>query len=105
MVRHEAQTIHLKDRGSIRAANLASASQTPGVHQIINLEKDNAMRLLAVGIAYPDPGRYIASTRPARYEIGQDNARVRAWRLKLNPGESAPTKHPAATRGSIHDRR
>jgi hypothetical protein len=39
---------------------------------------------------YPEPGRYTPSTRPAKYEVALDNDRVRAWRLKLNPGESAP---------------
>jgi hypothetical protein len=66
-------------------------TKTPGAHQIINLEKDKTMQLLAVGIVYPEPGRYTVSTRPAKYEVALDNDRVRAWRLKLNPGESAPT--------------
>jgi quercetin dioxygenase-like cupin family protein len=65
-------------------------TKTPGVHQIINLEKDNAMRLLGVAIVNPEPGRYTVSTRPAKYEVALDNDRIRAWRLKLNPGESAP---------------
>ena len=39
---------------------------------------------------YPEPGRYTPSTRPPKYEVALDNDRVRAWRLKLNPGESAP---------------
>jgi quercetin dioxygenase-like cupin family protein len=65
-------------------------TKTPGVHQVINLEKDNALRILAVGIVHPDAGRYSVSTRPAKYEVALDNDRVRAWRLKLNPGESAP---------------
>ena len=65
-------------------------TKSPGVHQVINLEKENALRLLAVGIVYPEPGRYSVSMRPAKYEVALDNDRVRAWRLKLNPGESAP---------------
>jgi hypothetical protein len=69
----------------------APYTKTPGTHQIINIEKDNAMRLLAVGIVYPEPGRYAVSTRPAKYELALDNDRVRAWRVKLNPGESAPS--------------
>jgi hypothetical protein len=73
--------------GEVRFVNY---TKTPGVHQIINLEKDNTMRLLGVGIVYPEPGRYTVSTRPAKYEVALDNDRVRAWRLKLNPGESAP---------------
>jgi hypothetical protein len=38
-------------RGEIR---FAAYTKTPGVHQIINVEKENAMRLLAVGIVYPE---------------------------------------------------
>jgi quercetin dioxygenase-like cupin family protein len=74
--------------GEVRFAGYTKA---PGVHQIANVEKDKTMQLLAVAIVYPEPGRYIASNRPAEYEVALDNARVRAWRLKLNPGESAPT--------------
>jgi hypothetical protein len=68
----------------------ASYTKTPGVHQITNLEKDNQMRILAFAIVYPEPGRYTVSTRSATYEMALDNDRVRAWRLKLSPGESAP---------------
>jgi hypothetical protein len=73
--------------GEVRFANY---TKTPGVHRINNLETDNALRILAVGIVYAEPGRYTVSTRPAKYEVALDNERVRAWRLKLNPGESAP---------------
>jgi len=69
----------------------AGYTKTPGVHQIANVEKDKTMQLLAVAIVYPEPGRYTASSRPAKYEVALDNDRVRAWRLKLDPGESAPT--------------
>ena len=75
-------------QGEVR---FAGYTKTPGVHQIANIEKDKTMRLLAVGIVYPEPGRYTVSSRPAKYEVALDNDRVRAWRLKLNPGESAPT--------------
>jgi hypothetical protein len=68
----------------------APYTKTPGTHQITNIEPQNPMRLLAVGIVYPTPGRYSVSTRPAKYEVALDNDRARAWRLKLNPGESAP---------------
>jgi hypothetical protein len=67
-----------------------SYTKTPGVHQVINLETNRAMRLLAFAIVYPEPGRYTVSTRPAKYEVALDNDRVRAWRRKLSPGESAP---------------
>jgi hypothetical protein len=65
-------------------------TKTPGVHQIANLENDKTMQLLAIAIVYPEPGRYTPSSRPPKYEVAFDNERVRAWRLKLNPGESAP---------------
>jgi quercetin dioxygenase-like cupin family protein len=77
----------------------APYTKTPGVHQIANLEKDKVMRLLAVAIVYPEPGRYTVSSRPAKYEVALDNDRVRAWRLKLNPGESAPAVQQSAPGG------
>jgi hypothetical protein len=73
--------------GDVRFGNY---TKMPGVHRISNLEKDRSMQLLAVAIVYPEPGRYAVSSRPAKYEVALDNDRVRAWRLKLNPGESAP---------------
>jgi quercetin dioxygenase-like cupin family protein len=75
-------------QGEVR---FAAYTKTPGVHQISNIETDKTMQLLAVAIVYPEPGRYTVSSRPAKYEMALDNDRVRAWRLKLNPGESAPT--------------
>ena len=74
----------------------APYTKTPGTHQITNIEPQNPMRLLAVGIVYPTPGRYSVSTRPAKYEVALDNDRARAWRLKLNPGESAPAMRQTA---------
>jgi hypothetical protein len=68
----------------------APYTKTPGTHQIVNIEKEKTMQILAVAIVYPEPGRYIVSSRPEKYEVVLDNDRVRAWRLKLNPGESAP---------------
>jgi hypothetical protein len=79
--------------GEVRFANY---TKSPGVHQIANLEKDKTMQLLAVAIVYPEPGRYTASSRPPQYEIALDNERVRAWCLKLNPGESAPSVQQTA---------
>ena len=80
-------------QGEVR---FAGYTKTPGVHQIANIEKDKTMRLLAVGIVYSEPGRYTVSSRPPKYEVALDNDRVRAWRLKLNPGESAPAVQQSA---------
>jgi Uncharacterized conserved protein, contains double-stranded beta-helix domain len=74
-------------RGEVR---FAPYTKKPGVHRITNLEKADALRLLAVGIVYPESRNYAVSTRPAKYELALDNERIRAWRLKLEPGESAP---------------
>ena len=68
----------------------APYTKNPGVHQIINLEEKNTLRLLGLGIVKPDAGHFTPSTRAAKYEVVMDNERVRAWRLKLAPGESAP---------------
>jgi hypothetical protein len=65
-------------------------TKTPGTHQIINVD-NKPMRLLGLGIVHPEPGLFTPSTRPAKYEVVMDNERVRAWRLKLSPGEAAPT--------------
>jgi hypothetical protein len=65
-------------------------TKTPGTHQIINVD-NKPMRLLGLGIVHPEPGLFTPSTRPAKYEVVMDNERVRAWRLRLSPGEAAPT--------------
>jgi quercetin dioxygenase-like cupin family protein len=65
-------------------------TKTPGTHRITNLEKEHAMRLLAVAFTR-ETGHYKVSTRPSKYEVAMDNDRLRVWRLKLNPGETAPT--------------
>lgn len=67
----------------------ARYTKTPAAHQIINVDQ-TTLRLLGLGIVQPEPGRFTASTRPAKYEVVMDNERVRAWRLKLDPGEAAP---------------
>jgi len=43
------------------------------VHRIINVEENKTLRLLAIGIVRPEPGRYTISTRPAPYELALDN--------------------------------
>ncbi len=75
-------------------------TKTPGTHRITNLEKEHAMRLLAV--AFPrEPGQYKVSTRSSKYELAMDNDRLRVWRLKLNPGESAPIIEQTAPGGRM----
>jgi hypothetical protein len=64
-------------------------TKTPASHQITNVD-NKVMRLLGLGIVHPEPGKFTPSTRPAKYEVVMDNERVRAWRLKLNPGETTP---------------
>ena len=75
-------------------------TKTPGTHRITNLEKEHAMRLLAV--AFPrEPGQYKVSTRSSKYEVAMDNDRLRVWRLKLSPGESAPIIEQTAPGGRM----
>src|SRR4029079_4762607 len=62
-------------------------TKTPGTHRITNLEKEHAMRLLAVAFTR-EPGHYKVSPRSSKYEVALDNDRLRVWRLKLAPGES-----------------
>ena len=68
----------------------------PGVHQITNVEEKNTLRLLGLGIVKPDVGHFTPSTRGPKYEVVMDNDRVRAWRLKLAPGEAAPLVNQTA---------
>jgi hypothetical protein len=70
-------------------------TKKPAAHQIINVDQ-NTLRLLGLGIVQPEPGRFTPSTRPANYELVMDNERVRAWRLKLSPGEAAPSVQQTA---------
>ncbi len=69
---------------------LAWYTKKPAAHQITNVETDKTLRLLGLGIVKPEAGSFSPSTRPEKYEVVMDNERVRAWRLKLNPGETAP---------------
>ena len=71
-------------------------TKNPGVHQIINVEEKNPLRLLGLGIVKPDAGHFTASTRAPKYEVVMDNDRVRAWRLKLAPGEAGPLVNQTA---------
>ena len=70
-------------------------TKTPAAHQIINVDQ-NPLRLLGLGIVRPEQGKFTPSTRAAKYEVVMDNERVRAWRLKLNPGEAVPTVQQTA---------
>jgi len=77
-------------RRGVRRCPFCQHTKNPGVHRIINVEENKTLRLLAIGIVRPESGRYTISTRPAPYELALDNDRVRAWRLRVNPGEGAP---------------
>lgn len=74
-------------QGNIYFANY---TKTPGTHQITNVEPENTMWLLGMAIIHPEAGRFTPSSRPAKYEATLENERVRSWRLKLGPGETAP---------------
>jgi hypothetical protein len=65
-------------------------TKKPATHQIINIEPQNTLWLLGMGIVQPEAGHFTPSTRAAKYEVALDNERVRAWRLQLGPGEVAP---------------
>jgi hypothetical protein len=82
-------------RGSVSYAGYANK---PLTHQVTKVSA-NPFHVVEFEIVYPDPGRFSPSTRaevPA-YQSVLDNARVRGWRLVLEPGQSAPaitTKAP-----------
>jgi hypothetical protein len=70
-------------------------TKTPAAHQLTNIDQ-NTLRLLGLGIVRPEPGHFTASKRPDKYAVVMDNERLRAWRLKLNPGEAAPVVQQTA---------
>ena len=74
---------------------LAYYTKTPGTHQIINIDQ-NTLWLLGMGIVQPEAGHFTPSTRADKYEVVMDNERVRAWRLRLGPGEAAPAVRQTA---------
>lgn len=75
---------------------LAWYTKKPAAHQITNVETDKPLRLLGLGIVRPEAGSFTPSTRSDKYEVVMDNERVRAWRLKLKPGEAAPVVNQTA---------
>ena len=63
----------------VGAVTFTPYTKKPGVHQLINTDT-KPYRLLGIGIAYPEPGRFTPSTReevPA-YKTVLNNERVRA---------------------------
>jgi hypothetical protein len=65
-------------------------SKAPLIHQVANAGQ-SSLHAMGIEILDSQPGRFSPSTRadiPA-YTSVLDNERVRGWRLKLQPGESA----------------
>jgi hypothetical protein len=72
----------------VGAVTFAAYTKKPGVHQLINTDA-KPYRLLGIGIAYPEPGRFTPSTReevPA-YRTVLNNERVRAGSVVIEPGQ------------------
>jgi hypothetical protein len=91
------------DRVATRGAvTFAAYTKKPGVHQLINTDT-KPYHLLGVAIAYPEPGRFTASTREdvAAYKTVLNNERVRAWWLVLEPGQGIPAITQQAPGGRI----
>ena len=69
----------------------AGWANRPVTHQVTNVSA-NPFHVVGFGLLYPDPGLFAPSTRAevSAYQSVLDNERVRAWRLVLEPGQSAP---------------
>jgi hypothetical protein len=77
-------------RGTRGNAGYTAFSKKPETHRGANVGSTPFHNLVAA-ILYPTPGRFTPGSRaevPA-YQQLFDNDRVRAWRLKLDPGQSA----------------
>jgi len=66
-------------------------SKKPGIHQVTNVDS-TPFHVVGFEIMYPEAGRFAQSSREevSAYKLVLDNERVRAWRLVLDPGHSAP---------------
>jgi hypothetical protein len=76
--------------GQVGNAGYTAFSKKPQTHRGANVGSTPFHNLVAA-ILYPTPGRFTPGSRadvPA-YQQLFDNDRVRAWRLKLDPGQSA----------------
>jgi hypothetical protein len=77
-------------RGTTGNAGYSAFSKKPETHRGANVGSTPFHNLVAA-ILYPTPGRFTAGSRAdvAAYQQLVDNDRVRIWRLKLDPGQSA----------------
>jgi hypothetical protein len=75
-----------RERGSI---NFGANSRQENVHTVA-VTGDTPFHNIVVELMAARPSGFTVSTRGSGYEQILDNERVRAWRLALDPGESAP---------------
>jgi hypothetical protein len=76
---------------AIRFWDVQNGQPYPYIHRVTTIGKD-ALKLIGFEIVNPSPGGFAVSDRsgaPA-YVSTIDNARARAWRLKLEPEQSVP---------------
>jgi hypothetical protein len=83
----EAAIVRL-DTNAVRYTNYQGR---PYIHRVTNLSRDRFV-LISFEILSPEMGRFDVSDRREAplYASELDNNRVRAWRLKLEPGQSVP---------------
>jgi hypothetical protein len=79
----------------VGAVSFSPYGSQENVH-VVNITGDTPFHNIVVELMTPRPRGSRASTRAAPYEQVLDNERVRAWRLVLPPGESAPAITQAA---------
>jgi hypothetical protein len=65
------------------------------VHNVTNIDA-GPVRVILVELLEPEPSGTKAATRAAAYKVELDNERVRAWRLRLDPGQQAPVINQSA---------
>lgn len=70
-------------------------TKKPGVHQVVNVGSGD-FRIAGFELFDSEPGRFTPAARPEPYVTVMDNHRVQAWRLILQPGETAPAMRQVA---------
>jgi hypothetical protein len=84
-----APTMGQPRRGQRGNVGYTAFSKEPRTHRGANMGS-TPFHNIVVALLTPQAGRFTPGTRPEGYQQVVDSERVRAWRLVLQPGQSAP---------------
>jgi len=85
-----AQPLSAAPLAPVGAAGYSAVGAEPRVHRIVNGD-EGPSQFIVIELRRARPGGDEASSREGPYEQIVDNERLRAWRLILEPGATAPS--------------